>query len=371
MHIVKIAVRIIPAVFLIFSGVFSACTEQTPTEAVQKSREVIDTLMTSQQIPGLQIAIWQHGEVVFSDGFGSADIEQSVPMETNTKLRIGSVSKTLTSAAMGKLYEEKRLDLDVPVREYVPYFPEKRYPITVRQVAGHIAGIRHYRGEEFLMNTRFESVKEGLEIFAEDTLLFKPGTDYSYSSYGWNLISAVVEEAADTSFLSYMQNKIFASLEMNKTEAEYTDSLIDHRTSYYTYADNGTVLNAPAVDNSYKWAGGGFISTAEDLITFGENIFWGDFLQPKTVELLTESLILDSGEKTDYGIGWRMGTDEEGRRYYGHSGGSVGGSTRFVVFPDQEVIVAMITNIGDVSYQDVHLSIADFFMDGAPDLSKE
>lgn len=344
-------------------GVFSACEQQPTTKAIEKSSHIIDTLMTSQNIPGTQIAVWKEGEIVFSEGFGHADLEHNVPMDPNTKLRIGSVSKTLTSAAVGKLYEQEKLDLGASVQKYVSYFPEKEYPINVRQVAGHTAGIRHYRGDEFLMNKRFETVQEGVEIFDEDTLLFEPGTDYRYSSYGWNLISAVLEGASDTTFLSYMNSEVFESLGMNETEAEYTDSLITNRTSYYAEGENGDIINAPAVDNSYKWAGGGFIGTAEDLTIFGEQIFWGDFLQSKTVDMLTESLELDSGEKTNYGIGWLTGSDDEGRRYYGHSGGSVGGTTQFVVFPEQEVIVAVVANIGGVSFRDSHLKIANFFMD--------
>jgi CubicO group peptidase (beta-lactamase class C family) len=359
----KKVTTIIPIVLLMIMGIFSACEQQPTTEAIEKSSYVVDTLMTTQNIPGVQLAVWKEGEIVFSEGFGHADLEHDVPMSPDTKLRIGSVSKTLTSAAVGKLFEEGKLDFDAPVQEYVSYFPEKEYPITVRQVVGHTAGIRHYRGEEFLMNKRFESVKEGVEIFDEDTLLFEPGTDYSYSSYGWNLISAVVEGAADTTFLSYMDNEIFNPLGMDETEAEYTDSLIYDRSSYYSEGENGEILNAPAVDNSYKWAGGGFIGTAEDLTVFGEQIFWGDFLESETVDILTESLELDSGEKTNYGIGWQIGVDDQDRRYYGHSGGSVGGTTQFVVFPEQEVIVAIVANIGGVSYRDAHLIIADFFMD--------
>jgi CubicO group peptidase (beta-lactamase class C family) len=353
------------AILFIILGFFFGCQQQSTTEAIEKTSHIVDTLMTSQDIPGIQIAVWKEGEVVFSRGFGYADLEHNLPMSPSTKLRIGSVSKTLTSAAVGKLYEGDKIDLAAPVQQYVSYYPEKRYPINVRQVAGHIAGIRHYRGEEFLMNKRFETVKEGVEIFDEDTLLFEPGTNYSYSSYGWNLISAVVEGAADTTFLSYMESEVFDPLEMDETVAEYTDSLITNRTSYYSEGENGKIINAPAVDNSYKWAGGGFIGTAEDLIVFGEQIFWGDFLEPETVDVLTESLELDSGDKTNYGIGWRTGTDEEGRRYYGHSGGSVGGTTQFVVFPEQKVIVAVVANIGGVSYHDSHLKIADFFIDGA------
>jgi len=355
-----------PVVFIIFAGLFTACelSSSDKSQAIQKSRHVIDTLMISQNIPGLQLAVWQKGEKVFSEGFGYADLEHKVPMHPNIKLRIGSVSKTLTSAAMGKLFEEGKLDFEAPVQKYVSYFPEKRYPITVRQVAGHIAGIRHYRGDEFLMNKRFKSVREGIDIFDEDTLLFEPGTDYSYSSYGWNLISGVVEELADTTFLAYMKDSVFKPLQMNATEAEYTDSLIEHRTDYYSEGENGKIVNAPGVDNSYKWAGGGFLGTAEDLLKYGEGIFFGDYLHPETVDLLTRSLALKSGEKTGYGIGWQVGTDDQNRRYSGHSGGSVGGTTQFVVYPGQEVIVAVIANRGGVAYRDAHHTIAGFFMNG-------
>lgn len=351
-----------------FSGILNfSCTEQTSVDgydrAIEKTRFVIDTLRNSQNIPGVQLAVWHKGEVVFSEGFGFSDLEKMVPVGPQTKMRIGSVSKTLTSVALGKLYEEEMIDFDAPVQQYVTYFPEKRYPITVRQVAGHTAGIRHYRGDEFLLDKRFHNVQESLEIFADDTLLFEPGEDYSYSSYGWNLISAVVEEAAGEPFLSYMNAQVFQPLGMRETVADYTDSLIYNRTSYYTKDEQGEVLNAPYVDNSYKWAGGGFIGTADDLIHFGRQIFWGDFLQTETRNLLIESQQLTTGKKTNYGIGWSTGVDHKDRTYYGHSGGSVGGTTQFVVFPEEELILAVISNMGGVSYRDSHLQIADFFME--------
>jgi CubicO group peptidase (beta-lactamase class C family) len=173
-------------------------------EAIQKTRHLIDSLMTEQQIPGLELAVWHDGEIVLSEGFGFADLEHKVPVWPHTKMRIGSVSKTLTSAAVGKLYELGKLDMSARVQEYVPYFPEKRYEIDTRQVAGHIAGVRHYRGDEFLSDKYYPNVREGIQIFADDTLLFKPSEDYSYSSYGWNLVSAVVEGAAGEPFVSYM-----------------------------------------------------------------------------------------------------------------------------------------------------------------------
>src|SRR5881296_3876945 len=164
------------------------------------------------RIAGLQVAVGVDGKLVWSEGFGYADVACKVPVTAETQFRIGSVSKPLTAAALALLYERGKLDLDAPIQRYVPYFPDKGYPITTRQLAGHLAGIRHYQGDEFVLNRRFASVREGLEIFERDSLLFPPGTRFSYSSYGFNLISAVIEGAAREEFLRYMTRNVFRPL---------------------------------------------------------------------------------------------------------------------------------------------------------------
>lgn len=308
------------------------------------------------------MAVWVEGEVAWSEGFGYADVEQRVPVWPYTKMRIGSVSKTLTSAAVGKLVEAGKLDLDQPVQQYVPYFPKKRDTITTRLVAGHLAGIRHYRGDEFLSDSFYSTVKEGIEIFKGDTLLYEPGVEYSYSSYGWNLVSAVVEGASGKGFIDFMNDEVFEPLELDNTTAEYMDRIIFHRSGYYVKNEDGLLQNAPHVDNSYKWAGGGFVGTAEDLLKFGEAMLDNRFLHEETIDMLWKSQQTNDGEPTNYGIGWMSGTDSTGRRWVGHSGGSVGGTTQFVIFPEQKVIVAVISNLSDVSYDDLHLVIADLFI---------
>ena len=118
---------------------------------------------------------------------------------------------------------------------------------------------------------------------------------------------------------------------------------IQNRTRFYVH-DNSKLINAPFVDNSYKWAGGGYLSTAEDLLPFGEGMINGDFLKPETVELLFTSQQTNSGEKTNYGLGWR--SDElDGRRSVGHGGGSIGGSSYFIMFPAEKTVVAVICNL--------------------------
>lgn len=332
------------------------------SRAIETARALVDSLMEAQNIPGVQAGVWVKGEIAWLEGFGYADIEQRVPVWNFTKMRIGSVSKTLTSAAVGILVEAGKLDLDKPVQYYVPYFPEKKYTITTRQVAGHTAGIRHYRDDEFLSDTFYPTVKAGIQIFAADTLLFKPGEQFHYSSYGWNLVSAVVEGASGEPFIEYMNENVFEPLEMTNTAAEYMDQIIFHRTEYYVKNEDGLLENAPYVDNSYKWAGGGFIGTAEDLLKFGAAMLGDDFLQRETIALLWKSQKTNDGKLTHYGIGWKSGTDHAGRKWLGHSGGSVGGTTQFVVFSKQKVIVAIISNLSGVDYNGLHIEIAHLFM---------
>lgn len=331
-------------------------------EVVASGRALLDSLVRAEGLPGLQVAVLVRGHLAWSEGFGHSNVETRTPITPLSRFRVGSVSKPLTAAALARLVEEGRVDLDAPVQSYAPGFPEKRWPITTRQVAGHLAGIRHYRGEEFLSARRYDTVAEGLEIFADDSLLFEPGTRYSYSSYGWNLVSAVIESAAEEPFLDVMRRTVFEPLGLAHTVPDFTDSLVAYRTSYYIQGEDGTLLNAPYVDNSYKWAGGGFLSTAEDLVRFADAHSRPGFLEAETLELLFRSQRTSDGRDTDYGIGWGTRTDEAGRRRVSHGGGSVGGTTALVLYPDERVAVAMIVNMSSAPGGELAVRIAERFL---------
>jgi len=162
-------------------------------EVIEMARGRFDSVMAANNIPGLSVAVSIDGQVVWSEGFGYANIETGTPVTSTTKFRIGSVSKPLSAVAMGILVDQGKLDLDLPVQHYVPSFPEKaKGTVTSRQLGGHIAGVRHYSGNEMLSSRKYETVTQSLEIFEDDTLQTPPGEAYSYSSYGWNLLSAVV-----------------------------------------------------------------------------------------------------------------------------------------------------------------------------------
>jgi CubicO group peptidase (beta-lactamase class C family) len=314
-------------------------------EAIQDSRTLILEIMEEAGIPGASVAVGIGGRIVWAEGFGWADVELGVPVTTLTKFRVGSVSKPITAAGLGLLVERGQLDLDAPVQTYVPGFQEKRWPITTRQLGGHTAGIRHYRGAEMMSARRYPTVASGLEIFADDSLLFEPGTEYSYSSYGWNLLSAVMEGASGVDFLTFMRDEVFEPLGLRHTVADHTDSIITFRTRFYEKRRDGNVINAPYVDNSYKWAGGGFLSTPEDLVRFGQSHLEPGFLQAETLAELQTPQTLPNGESTGYGIGWSSGEQDDGDRTYAHAGGSVGGATLLLLVPEHDLVVAGVVNI--------------------------
>lgn len=337
--------------------------------AVDSARERVRAWVEKDNLAGASVAVGIDGQIVWAEGFGWADLEQHVPVTPLTRFRIGSVSKPLTSIAVGLLYERGKIDLGAPVQKYVPSFPKKRWPISTRQVMGHIAGIRHYRGDEFLSSKHYDNILDGLEIFEHDSLLFRPGTKFSYSTYGWNLVSAVVESAAGEPFLDFMRREVFAPFGMRHTVPEFMASIIPDRVRYYEHDKQGRLVNAPYVDNSYKWAGGGFLSTPSDLVRFGFGMLDGKVLQRKTVDLLWTPLTLESGKSTGYGLGWSVDT-LDGRRVIGHSGGSVGGTTLFLIFPDEHMVVAITTNLSDARVDSIASEVAKLFaateMVGAP-----
>ena len=335
------------------------------TEVIEMARFRFDSVMAANNIPGLSVAVSIEGQVVWSEGFGYANIETGTPVTPATKFRIGSVSKSLTSVAMGILIDEGRLDLDVPVQRYAPSFPEKaKGAITSRLVGGHLAGIRHYRGMENFSSRKYLTVTDALGIFKDDALQTPPGEAYSYSSYGWNLLSAVVEGASGEEFLPYIYGNVFGPLDMRNTLAEHMDSIIVARGAYYVRSGRGMsapIINAPYVDNSYKWAGGGFVSTPEDLMKFAHGLMYGDILSEDTRNTLWVTQHTSDGEATGYGIGFSDGMEME-HRVVGHGGGSVGGNAWFRMFPDDGVAMAVTTNITNGGYGRVAADIMMAFL---------
>jgi len=313
--------------------------------------------MREKRIPGMTVAVAVDERVIWSEGFGFADIASKSPACPETRFRIGSVSKPITAAAMARLYEAGKLELDAPIQRYAVAFPDKGYPITARQLAGHRAGIRHYRDDTEAFNTRhFANVNESLELFRDDSLLFTPGDGHHYSSYGYVLLSAVLEGASGLSFDRVLEQYVLRPLDLTRTGLDVADSMTgrppnvtrfyDHVTPYVL---DGQVRPSPFVDMSSKWAGGGMLSTSEDLVRFGSALLPDApqrFLRPQTREMLFTPTTRLMPPIFGYAMGWMTARDADLRRVYMHFGAGSGATAWIGVFPDDRMAIAVLANLG-------------------------
>lgn len=338
--------------------------------AVDQGRLSARAGLVRQNLPGLSVAVGVGGDIVWAEGFGWADMETRVPVAPGMRFRIGHTSKALTSAGVGLLLEQGRLHLEDEIQTYVPAFPRKQWPVTLRQLMGHVAGIRHYDGgEDYAPTAHCERAADGLKGFADDPLRFEPDTQYGYSTYGWVLVSAAVEAAAKAPLSTFMTAQVFKPLGMTATTFESSTEPTADRVTFYQRRFTGDggegVVPATAVDYSCFAGAGAILSTPADLVRFGMAVNGGKLLQPDTVKKLQTPQVLTSGTETEYGLGWmveEVTLAGEPTRMVHHASRSLkGGTTSFMIFPARGMVVAVTANIANAITRDIALAIAQAF----------
>ncbi|MBS9462302.1 beta-lactamase family protein [Flagellimonas sp. 389] len=318
---------------------------------------IFQNLAVENKIPGMAITIKREGEILLKKGYGYADLERRIKVNPEkTLFRIASISKCITGVALAKMIEEGIVDLDGSFYNYVPYYPKKKYDFTLRQLASHTAGIRGYRGKEFGLNKPY-SIKEGIEIFKNDPLVFEPGKGYLYNSFNFVLLSLAMQEASGIPFETYVKENVLDPLEMRNTIPEKVtlallsdQEMLVEQSRNYTRTKIGFKQAIP-VNNFYKLAGGGYLSTSSDIAKMGQAILNKKLVKP---HILSEILASQSvNEKpTYYGLGFQVSQDDEGRNYVGHIGNSVGAYSNFFIYPNENIVVSILINCSDPKVQD-------------------
>ena len=349
-------------------------TQPAPPEkwaaAVEQGRQYVRASLNQQNLPGLSAAVGVSGELVWAEGFGFADLDTRVPVTPDHRFRIGTASTVLTSAAAGLLFEQGRLKLDEPIQTYVPQFPKKKTTVTLRQVMGHVAGISSDGGDEGpLFREQCARPVDALPHFANRLLEFEPGSSYKFSRYGWIAVSAAIETASDQPFLTFMRKQVFEPLGMTNTfAAAAAGPELNSATFYFPRfaADPIYGLHPMREINLSCYAGSSvFLSTPADLVRFGMAINGGKLLKPATVQLMQTSQRLVSGAETGYGLGWDLETvklAEKHVREAGHNGDVLGGMVAsLLTFPEQEIVVAVTSNISYADTFSVGAMIAQAF----------
>jgi CubicO group peptidase (beta-lactamase class C family) len=327
------------------------------TEIIREIEKLISSEMSSQRIPGMSVALALDGEI-WTNGYGMADLENFVPAKASTVYRTASVAKPITGVAAMQLVERDKLDLDAPVQKYVPWFPEKPWPVTTRLLLGHVGGIRGYRDDTEAFNTRhYFTLKDAVKSFADDPLAAEPGTRYLYSTFGYVLAGLVLEQASGLPYAELTRQMIYERAGMKETRVDDIYTVIPNRARGYARTPSGEVVNAALSDTSMKIPGGGLVSTAGDLVRFAIALDRGRLLKPESVAELFQPMTLRSGSSTGYGLGW--GTSRvAGRKAAGHNGGQAGVSTYLRYFPDEHVAISLMFNLELVRMAELGEAIA-------------
>lgn len=341
----------------------NAAAAQKPSEQMEQAKTAGRKILEKYDLPGLQIAVRQNGNIIWSETFGKANFDKNLPVKTDTKFRIGSLSKLLTAAALMRLYEKNLIDLDAPVQKYILSFPQKKFPITLRQLAGHTAGIRHYEMKDFMNfgGAEFKNTADGLRIFQDDPLKFEPGTEYFYSSYGYNLLGAAIEAAAKKDFASVVEDEVLKPLQMKNTAGDLDDAAIKNRAEFYARGADGKFTKAEKIENRHRLPSGGYLSTAEDLTKFGAAFLSEGYLKRKTLEAVFTPQKLKDGTKTEVGIGWRIKEKPDGTRIF-HHGGAIAGGRAFILLDEKsKTVVVLLANLMTDFGEAEAEQIAEFF----------
>ncbi len=350
----------IPLLVLLFHIGLPVAIAQGPAQSAQANAAAyLDELYRTCGSPSITVAVASKGRLVFTRAVGHADLDNLIPATPSTVYNIGSISKEISAVAVMQLVERGLVSLDDPIQKYVPSFPEKRWPVTIRHIMLHTSGIRHYRASDF-PNTpggenvlTFESIEDGIEIFKDDELLFEPGEYYHYSSYATNLLQGVVETVSGLGFEDYLREHVWGAAGMLHTGFDIPTQIVPGRAKSYHF-QGGQLVNYPYEDVTYKFAGGGMISTSDDLMRFAIALTHGRLLKPETVdEMFTPAIeeVIRYYEnrppermRFQQGLVWRTRLDSESRPYINAAGSVKGFNAAMVIYPEEDLIAVYSIN---------------------------
>ena len=331
------------------------------TEAILQFEIFVKDQMARDRIPGLSIG-FKKGNFIWASGYGYSDLENGVPAKAESAYRLASITKTFTAIAVLQLVEDDKIDLDEEVQSYVPYFPKKKWPVTSRLLLGHLGGISHYKDYDVEGRIReSKDTREALAIFQEWALVAEPGTRYNYSSYGYNLLGAVIEGASGEPYGEYIRNNIFRPLGMTSSRMDEPTDLIANRVRGYRLVD-GVIKNSEYVNVSSRFAGGGTRSTVIDLLKYAKGLIEGKLLKKETWSQMFFPMATTKGLSTGYGMGWNV------RPWNGHFQVSHGGSqpetrTHLMIFPLDDFAVAVGCNLEGTNLIPYVTRLAELILD--------
>lgn len=315
-------------------------------------REKIDNILKKYVpgiLPGTVVFVSNNEEIIYDKGYGMADIENNIPVTTDTAFMIASVTKQFTDMAIMILKERGYLEYDETIEKYFPDFPSYINKITVRHLMTHTSGIPDYFTDEF--------IKKAIEIDGEMTqkdvleeikgftkLEFEPGTGFAYSNSGYVMLGHIIEVVSGLTFAQFLSENIFRPLNMDRTIVGTSDKHIEGAAFGYMRNKNSTYEKTPYNRTIVGWADGNIITVAKDLFKWHKALYTEKLVKKETLEESFRPYILKGGTSTNYGFGW-FNNNRRGVKEIWHSGGTIGFTSRFSRFIDENIAIVMLTNL--------------------------
>ena len=317
-------------------------------------RSEVDSLIQDalkDQRTGLTVGIMHHGEMVYAEGFGKADIELEVSMDANHIFRIGSITKQFTSAAILRLMENDKLSLDDPIQKFIPDYKTMNKTVTIEHLLTHTSGIPSYTNAEIWdqeMRKRDFKPLDLLHEFATDTLEFDPGTQFKYNNTGYFMLGYIIEQISGKTYEDYINEEFFKPLKMESSHYGSNQKIIPMRASGYDSNESGQLVNSLYLSMSQPYSAGSLLSTVHDLAVWNKYVFSHKVISASTLNRAHTPYTLADGTKTGYGYGWGVG-EQYGMKTIAHGGGINGYLSMGIYFPHDELYVAVLSNCTCVS----------------------
>jgi CubicO group peptidase (beta-lactamase class C family) len=300
--------------------------------------QIVQSYVANKQFMG-SVLVARGDQVLFSKGYGSANLEWGIPDTPATKFRLGSITKQFTAASILLLEERGKLKVEDPVKKYLPDAPAAWDKMTIFNVLTHTAGIPNFTSfPEYPKLEPFAITPEKLvALFRDKPLEFAPGEKWNYSNSGYVLLGYLIEKLSGESYEKFVQENIFTPLGMKDSGYDSNSAVIGRRAAGYAPGPNGPV-NAGFVHMSIPFAAGALYSTTEDLLKWEQGLFGGKLLSAASLQKMTTPF------KSDYAFGLQVHT-VNGHKVIDHNGGIEGFNTMLAYYPEDKLTVVALANL--------------------------
>jgi CubicO group peptidase (beta-lactamase class C family) len=328
----------------------AATCSATDAQLGQAVRAVHD----KQKNVGAQAAIWLDGRIVWSEGFGFADLEARRPVTRSTSFGIASIAKAITGLAYLKAEGAGLIDPEAPITRYVPELQVSgAEAITPRLLLFHHAGVPHWEGSAArtrLYAMHFDNVAELVPLWNGITLAFKPGSEFLYSSPGFNLLALAVQRATGVEFRAYVQREVLRPLGLASTRFDDPRKRPPGTAERYTWMHPILYYYLPAAERVPRWdythnfAGGNMLSTAEDLVRLGAALQAPGYLSQAELEKIATRPKLAGGDRTtSSSYGWSVSAPGA-ERLISMTGSNAGLQAGVFSYPERKLVVSLLAN---------------------------